>query len=250
MRRRLAPLPPQLRIATIDRDRAFLQKLSDHVDRIGWTLRLHPEPVSEMALLDGDPHVLLVDIRLLGPHWDEWLEHRAAHLPHLGLVVCTGGSEMLERVRGLRAGADDWVTKPCHIEELCARLQAIARGRRHGALVGAELPLLRGELEIRPDLHDVIADDRRAGLTGREFDLLLCLAREDGAPIEREVLYRTVWGFEMARGDRSIDTFVRKIRGKLTEVSPGWRYIQTHRGRGYGFAVARARSGDEGDGGA
>jgi DNA-binding response OmpR family regulator len=195
--------------------------------------------VTHPALLDGDPHALLVDIGLLGPLWDEWLAKHAVHAPHIGVVVCTARSTVSQRVRGLQGGADDWITKPCDPEEVCARLHAGVRVRRRGELLDELRPLRGGELELRGDLFDAVGGGQRAGLTRREFDLLAHLARSRGRPIAREQLYRAVWGFEMARGDRSIDTFVRKVRHKLSEISPRWSYIHTERGVGYSFKAER-----------
>ena len=75
-------------------------------------------------------------------------------LPGLALLVCTGTAPVADRVRGLRGGADDWVTKPCHPEELVARIQAVLRRRRVGAMPVDDAPLAAGELEIRPDTFD------------------------------------------------------------------------------------------------
>jgi len=202
---------------------------------------VHAAPVATGALLEGDPHALVVDVGLLGPRWDEWLSRWPERLPHLGVVVCTANSTAPQRIRGLRAGADDWVTKPCHAEELCARLQAIVRAHHRGASASVLRPLRAGGLELRPDIYDALSGERRAGLTRREFDIVALLACGGGGPVERDRLYKAIWGFEMARGDRSMDTFVRKIRHKLRGVSPEWRYIHTHRGTGYSFAAKRAR---------
>ena len=69
-----------------------------------------------------------------------------------------------------------------------------------------------------------------------EDELLLLLARSDGRVLPREDVYQRVWGYAMARGDRSVDVFVRKLRQKLRTASPGWSYIHTHFGVGYRFA--------------
>ena len=72
-------------------------------------------------------------------------------------------------------------------------------------------------------------------LTRREFELLQALSDAAGTVIERGEIYRRVWGYEMAHGDRSVDVFVRKLRIKLEQRSPGWAYIHTHFGIGYRF---------------
>jgi DNA-binding response OmpR family regulator len=249
MRRRPSEsLPSRLRIAAIERDGVFLSAISEQVKLVDWELVVHPEPVADVALLEGNPHAVLVDVDLLGPLWEEWLSRHPVRSPQLGVVVCTRDSTATQRIRGLRAGADDWIAKSCDPAELCARLEAIVRARRRGAAADELRPLRAGGLELRPDLYDALARERAAGLTHREFELLAHLARAAGRPVARERIYEAVWGFEMARGDRSIDTFVRKIRSKLKEVSPGWRYVHTHRSTGYSFAAKRAHEASAVDG--
>ena len=139
-------------------------------------------------------------------------------------------------MRGLRAGADDWITKPCHPEELLARIQAVLRRRRAGELPSEEVTIEAGELAIRPDRYDAYVGEQAASLSRKEFELLRQLAAADGRVLEREDIYQRVWGYTMARGDRSVDVFVRKLRSKLEQISPGWRYVHTHFGVGYRFA--------------
>jgi DNA-binding response OmpR family regulator len=246
---RPAPPPPpaRLRIAAIERDGGFLHGLTRRLRALDWTFIVHPGPVTGATLLGGRPDAVLVDVGLLGPRWDDWLARQPARVPDLGVLVCTERSTVGQRVRGLQVGADDWLTKPCHPEEVIARLQAIVRGRRSHLVANGLSSLRRAELEVRPDLFEAFVAGRPAGLTRREFDVLSALVRHEGKVLAREHLYRQVWGFAMARGDRSIDTFVRKIRTKLRERSPGWSYIHTHKGAGYSFrARPRKRGGGPG----
>ena len=94
-----------------------------------------------------------------------------------------------------------------------------------------------GELEIRGDQFQAFVSGRSADLTRREFELLQVLAKARGTVLEREEIYRRVWGYEMAHGDRSVDVFVRKLRAKLQRCSPSWQYVHTHFGIGYRFAA-------------
>jgi DNA-binding response OmpR family regulator len=143
-------------------------------------------------------------------------------------------------VRGLRGGADDWITKPCHPEELMARVEAVLRRRRAGELPTVAETIAVGELEIRPEMFDAYVGDRSASLSRKEYELLRQLAAADGRVLEREDIYQRVWGYTMVRGDRSVDVFVRKLRQKLEALSPEWRYVHTHFGVGYRFAAERA----------
>jgi DNA-binding winged helix-turn-helix (wHTH) protein len=94
-----------------------------------------------------------------------------------------------------------------------------------------------GELEIRSDRFQAFVDGRSVDLTRREFELIELLAGSEGRVLEREEIYQRVWGYAMARGDRSVDVFVRKLRQKLEKASSDWRYIHTHFGVGYRFAA-------------
>lgn len=91
-------------------------------------------------------------------------------------------------------------------------------------------------LEIRPDEVQVLVDGRRAGLTVREFEVLLVLAEREDRVVRRADIYDRVWGGDMKRRDRSVDVFVRKVRNKLTRAAPDWSYIHTHFGIGYRFS--------------
>ena len=180
-------------------------------------------------------NALLVDPAVLGDEAWDYLDRVASMLPDLGLVVCTGRSTVAQRVRGLRLGADDWMTKPCHPEEVMARIEAVSRRRRHSRAGTETGPLVAGELEIRLDQFQAFVGDGSLDLTRREFELLRLLADARGQVLEREAVYQRVWGYAMAHGDRSVDVFVRKLRKKLESLSPSWTYIHTHFGIGYRF---------------
>jgi DNA-binding response OmpR family regulator len=100
----------------------------------------------------------------------------------------------------------------------------------------ATRPLHVGPLEIRPAEFQVLADGRRAGLTVREFEVLLALAEQRDRVVTRADVYRRVWQGQMAHRDRSVDVFVRKVRRKLAAAAPDWTFIHTHFGVGYRFS--------------
>jgi DNA-binding winged helix-turn-helix (wHTH) protein len=102
--------------------------------------------------------------------------------------------------------------------------------------------LFAGELEIRLGEGLVLAEGRALTLSVREFALLVAMARRLGAIITREELYRTVWGGELRPGDRSVDVYVSKLRGKLEVALPDRRFIHTHQGFGYRFQPEPSRA--------
>jgi DNA-binding response OmpR family regulator len=226
-----------LRIAVLDRDSGFIQVLGKRMDRLGWEHRVLASPVPTDAITSMRLSALVVDLAVLGPPAWEWLERLCGALPELGIVVCTGPSTVAQRVRGLRLGADDWITKPCHPEEVIARVQGLVRRRRRATARTESKPVSAGEVEIRSDRFQAFVAGRSLELTRREFELIELLASGEGRVLEREEIYSRLWGYAMVRGDRSVDVFVRKLRQKLEKASPDWRYIHTHFGIGYRFAA-------------
>ena len=188
-------------------------------------------------------NALVVDPSRLGPAGSDYLDRVAQSLPDLGLVVCTERSTVAQRVRGLRLGVDDWITKPCHPEEVLARIEAVTRRDRPRAPVD-ERPLVLGELELRPNQFQAFVAGRNIDLTRREFEVLHLLAGAEGRVLQREDIYARVWGYRMVHGDRSVDVFVRKLRSKVEQASPGWAYIHTHFGIGYRFQAEPAGGDD------
>jgi DNA-binding response OmpR family regulator len=222
------------RIALIDDDSGLLTVLERRFAALGWewqslSYAAGPDQLAALRL-----HALIVNPALTGL---EYIERTALALPGLALIACTAPAPVGDRVRGLRGGADDWVTKPCHPDELIARCQAVLRRRRLGDGPSEQETIVAGELAIRPDRFDAYVGDVPASLSRKEYELLQHLAGAGGRVLEREEIYQRVWGYTMVRGDRSVDVFVRKLRHKLERLSPDWRYVHTHFGVGYRFAA-------------
>ena len=233
-----------MRLAILDSDSGFVRVLVKRASDLGWQYRRLEAPPRTEDFVAMRVNALVVDLSLLGPGAWEFLERVTAALPGLGIVICTGRSSVAQRVRGLRLGADDWVTKPCHPEEVLARIEAVVRRRKRASARVDTGPLVAGELEIRADQFQAFATGRNADLTRREYELIALLAAHDGQVLPREEIYERVWGYAMVHGDRSVDVFVRKLRQKLERVSPDWRYIHTHFGIGYRFAAEPVDGGE------
>jgi DNA-binding response OmpR family regulator len=235
-----------MRLAILDSDSGFVRVLVKRASDLGWQYRCLEAPPRTEDFIAMRVNALVVDLALLGPGAWEFIERVSAALPGLGVVVCTGRSTVAQRVRGLRLGADDWVTKPCHPEEVLARVEAAVRRRRAAELSAQPVePIVGGELEIRADMFEAFVGGRAVGLTRREFELLHLLASASGRVVPRERVYERVWGYAMAHGDRSVDVFVRKLRKKLEDASPGWTYLHTHFGVGYRFDPQEAEAQEE-----
>ena len=233
-----------LRVGHLDCDSGLLRVTGKRLELLGFEYEIlqaiiPPERIVAMGL-----DALVVDLAMLGPaRWD-WLLRVRQLDARLGMLVCSAPATVAERVRGLRLGLDDWIAKPCHPEELIARVESVVCSRAPSEPRSDKRPLIAGELEIRRHEHQAFVARRSLRLTAREFQLLELLASHEGDILEREFIYQSVWGYDMNRGDRSVDVFVRKVRQKLQLASPGWEYVHTHFKVGYRFAAERASDAD------
>jgi DNA-binding response OmpR family regulator len=225
----------RLRLAVLDRDPGFMQVLSNRLSALGGEHRSLSAPASVDALVAMRLNAMVIDLAVLGPSGWDYLERVCSRLPGLAVIVCTGPSSVAQRVRGLRLGADAWITKPCHAEELICVVEAAVRRHRRTEMPALETASRFGEISVRPDLYQAYAGETSVELTAREFEILHLLTGSDRV-LRREEIYERVWGYAMAHGDRSVDVFVRKLRQKLRAASPDWSYIHTHFGVGYRFA--------------
>jgi len=234
-----------LRIAILDTDSGFIRVLAKRADDLGWQYRRLESPPRAEDVVAMRVNALVVDLAVLREGAWDYVEQLSAALPGMGIVVCTGRSTVAQRVRGLRLGADDWVSKPCHPEEVLARVEAVVRRRKRASARVDEAPLLVGDLEIRADQFQAFAAGRSVDLTRREFEVLQLLAKAHGKVLQREEIYQSVWGYAMAHGDRSVDVFIRKVRQKLEKASPDWEYVHTHFGVGYRFEPESQSTGED-----
>jgi DNA-binding response OmpR family regulator len=225
-----------LRVATIDGDSGFLVVLAKRLQRVDWEHSMLPLTTSAAKAARLDVDVLTIDAQSLDADPWAWLGRLCDGEPDFRIVVCTGASTVAERVRALRIGVDDWLSKPCHPEELIARVESVADRRRKPPPRNLE-PVIVGEVEVRPDQYQAFVRGESLKLTRREFQLIELLCSAGGEILEREVIYERLWGYEMARNDRSVDVFVHKLRRKLQLASPQWSYIHTQFRVGYRIAA-------------
>jgi DNA-binding response OmpR family regulator len=223
------------RVAVIASDRAFVQVLLNRVDRLGWQALAHETAPTVHELLGERLSAIVVDPEVLDEDVFAFIEHVGKLAPELALVVVSEGSSVRDRVRALHLGADDWMMKPCHPDEVAARIEAILRRGRRATSRLMTAPSVSGELEIDMSRFQVYVGEQSLDFTRREFEVLRLLAGAAAKVLTREEIYEQVWGYRMAHGDRSVDVFVRKVRQKLEKASPEWTYIHTHFGLGYRF---------------
>jgi DNA-binding response OmpR family regulator len=233
-----APATAGLSVGILDRDRGFVTVLAKRLQRLGWTSEILAGKPSAAAVAAMDLDALIVDPAIFGARQWAWLERLCRPRPAFAIVLCATSSTAAERIRALRLGVDDAVTKPCHPEEMIARIETISAHRRP-ATEGSPAPIAVDEVEIRLDQHQAFVAGASLSLTRREYQLMQLLCRSGGDVLRREHIYEALWGYEMIRNDRSVDVFVHKLRRKLERASPRWRYIHTHFGVGYQLIAER-----------
>jgi DNA-binding response OmpR family regulator len=225
-----------MRVLIIEDNRNLVQGLRHNLELDGH--RVEAAYTGEEGLRRArQAEVDLVVLDLMIPKPDGWqilrtLREEGVETP---VVVLTARGQEEDKVRGLRLGADDYVTKPFGLMELLARLDAIRRRLRLGARdrAGSTEPIEFGEIRIEPATRTVLRSGVPVALRPREFDLLLALARRAGEVVSRGELLREIWGYEADVMSRTVDTHVGQLRAKLEEDSAAPRWIVTVRKSGY-----------------
>ena len=179
--------------------------------------------------LTGEFDLILLDIMLPALSGMEVLR-RLRKERQTPVILLTARDAVVDKVSGLDAGADDYVTKPFAIEELLARIRAALR--KHPSAPAEAPKLTCGPLSMDVDRHEVTVSGTPVELTRREFDLLRYLLENKEKVISRESLLDNVWGFDFAGETNAVDVYIRFLRSKLDERF-GVKLIHTVRGVGY-----------------
>jgi DNA-binding response OmpR family regulator len=144
------------------------------------------------------------------------------------VLILTARGEEADKVRGLRVGADDYVTKPFGLMELLARVEALLRRRaRAAATVAARETVRFADMEIDVGARVVRRGGREVSLSPKEFELLLALVRRQGAVASRIDLLREVWDYDASVLSRTVDAHVKELRRKLEDDPGNPRHILT-----------------------
>jgi DNA-binding response OmpR family regulator len=179
------------------------------------------------------PDLVLLDLMLPGLDGFRVLRALRENLPRLPVLILTARGEEADKVRGLRLGADDYVTKPFGVLELLARVEALLRRTRVDG-PGEPIPVEQiGPVEIDRATRAVRRDGQPVPLAPKEFDLLLALLGRRGAVATRHELMKEVWGYQADVLSRTVDTHIAELRRKLEDDPRQPRLILTVRKAGY-----------------
>ena len=180
--------------------------------------------------------LLLLDLMIPKPDGFEVLRALRDDAVDVPIIVLTARGEEDDLVRGLRLGADDYVTKPFSILELLARVDAVRRRvltARRGVPDADEPLLMIGDVQIDTAAHAVTRGGQVVALRPMEYELLLALARRRGQVVSRQELLEAVWGYGHDVVSRTVDTHVRQLRQKLEDDADAPQLILTVRKAGY-----------------
>ncbi len=157
-------------------------------------------------------------------------EIRQSH-PIVPIIMLTARSQETDKIRGLEAGADDYVTKPFSIGELVARINAIFRRLYRTTATDESIQI--GQTTIHPRRHELVRNRKIVALSFYEVEILRLLHERAGEPVTREEILEKIWGMSGHGSSRSVDNFVVKLRKKIEEDASSPRHIVTIYGTGY-----------------
>ena len=206
--------------------------------------RLRSEGYSVEAIYDGNTAVeratrdyfglIILDVMLPGKSGFEVCQELRQRGFGTPILMLTARTQVADKVKGLKTGADDYLTKPFEMAELLARVEALLR---RGSRTGSEGPDFYNFGPLRIDMRrsEVFRDGVSAGLSTKEFQLLRYLIEHRGKTLTREELLKDVWGYSSAPSTRTVDVHVAWLRQKLENDPKQPKYIITVHGQGYKF---------------
>lgn len=197
------------------------------------------------AALDNSFDLIILDIMLPGLSGFEILEKLRQKGNLTPVIVLTARNAEEEVVKGLKHGADDYITKPFGVAELLARVSAVLRRTLSDEAIttlnqSQEKVITLGDLRIYPDKYEVVLNDESIPLRPKEFEVLIYLTQRPGTVITRDDLMNVVWGFDYIGGQRTVDVHVSSLRKKL-ELSQGSVQIDSIRGVGYKLVIQKVK---------
>jgi DNA-binding response OmpR family regulator len=192
-------------------------------------------PAGLRTIRGGRPALVILDLMLPGMDGFRVLKTLREEGHSMPVLILTARGEEADKVRGLKMGADDYITKPFGLLELLARIEALLRrGQNGGATPGAAARLERfGDVEVEARTRSVFRRGEPIDLAPKEFDLLLALLRARGGVVSRLDLMTQVWGYSAAVVSRTVDTHVAELRRKLEDRPSEPRHLLTVRKIGY-----------------
>jgi two-component system, OmpR family, response regulator MprA len=221
-----------VKILVVDDERAVRDSLRRALELEGYDIELAADGSEALTRLtengEAQPDAVILDVLMPGIDGLEVCRRLRRHGNRVPVLMLTARDEVENRVGGLDAGADDYVTKPFALEELLARMRALLRR----ASESSEEVLRFADLELDPGTREVRRGGERIELTRTEFALLELFMRNPRQVLTRSIIFERVWGYDFGFASNSLDVYIGYLRRK-TEAGDKPRLIQTVRGVGY-----------------
>lgn len=179
---------------------------------------------AELAVESGVYDLVLLDLGLPRKTGNEVLTHLRRAKNRIPVLILTARDSVADRVKGLDAGADDYLVKPFELDELAARIRALLRRQANRA----EPLIEHGRLVVHPATHEVFLDGEQVNLSAREFALLNALLERPGVPLSRSQLEEHIYGWGEEIESNTVEVYIHSLRRKL-----GATFIKNIRGVGY-----------------
>lgn len=235
------------RLLVIEDESTLSRLLSYNLTQEGYEVTVEDHGSAGLDRAQSEPfELILLDLMLPGMAGLDILRKLRSSGIRTPVVILTAKNAEEEVVEGLKAGADDYITKPFGVSELLARVAAVLRratGREDQPEeeLSHESRIELGDLTIYPDKYEVTLGTQHITLRPKEFEVLLYLARKPGVVMTRDDLMNAVWGFDYIGGQRTVDVHVSSLRKKL-ELDPESVHIDSIRGVGYKLVVRKRTS--------
>jgi DNA-binding response OmpR family regulator len=221
-------------ILIIEDDISILEGLKDNLEFEGYRVLTETNGTRGLKLaMEESIGVVLLDIMLPGLNGHEICRKIKKEKPDLPVIMLTARGSEMDKVSGLDAGADDYITKPFSLPELLARVRASFRRVKNGSEALASFAF--GKIKLDFIKLQAYNGEREISLSPKEFQILEYMIRNEGKAIHRHDLLNEVWGYEAIPTTRTVDNFMLDLRKKLEEDPSNPKYFLGVRGVGYRF---------------
>ena len=230
-------MPSRKTILVIEDEPQIVMGLRDALEFEGFKVASAGRGKDGLALARSEgPDAVVLDLMLPDMNGYTVCEEIRRHSPFVPIIMLTARSQETDKIRGLDAGADDYVTKPFSVNELIARIRAIFRRAARGT--GSALDVLDiGEAQVNFAAHTLTLHGEKQQLTFYEVELIRLLAERAGNPVSREEILSKIWGLDAAPSNRTVDNFIVKLRKKIEKSPDKPQHILTVYGFGYKLAT-------------
>ena len=220
------------KILVVDDDEHICELIRLYFEKEGFAVNIANDGNKAIeSFKSATPDVVILDIMLPGEDGMELLRKLKASkkTKDIPVIMVTAKGAEYDKVKGLDAGADDYVTKPFGMMELISRIKAVLRRSAKGS-VSSEDTFEIGEIRLDPKKHEVTVHGEVVNLTLKEYELLKRLMKNSNIVLTRDQLLEDIWGYDFDGETRTVDVHIRTLRQKLGECG---EYIETVRGVGY-----------------